>query len=131
MLSTPFEFQIVLTPKRMHHTESTTLALSLQKFPRTAVNANIIAPFYVVRVHNQTVSWLTVRKTLSPQIHDSAVNNALLPFHKICTPMHTSKKEVSCRMTVIPVVPITRPNRSANPWQRNTPRVQPQLISQR
>jgi hypothetical protein len=37
MLSTPFEFQIVFTPKRMHHTESTTLALSLQRFPRTAV----------------------------------------------------------------------------------------------
>ena len=40
MLSTPFEFQIVLTPKPMHHTESTTLVLSLQKFPRTAVNAD-------------------------------------------------------------------------------------------
>jgi hypothetical protein len=37
MLSTPFEFQIVLTPKPMHHTESTTLVLSLPKFPRTAV----------------------------------------------------------------------------------------------
>src|SRR5207253_5915493 len=37
MLSTPFEFQIVFTPKRMHRTESTTLVLSLQKFPRTAV----------------------------------------------------------------------------------------------
>jgi len=37
MLSTPFEFQIVFTPKPMHRTESTTLVLSLQKFPRTAV----------------------------------------------------------------------------------------------
>ena len=37
MLSTPFEFQIVLTPKPMHHTESTTLVLSPQTFPRTAV----------------------------------------------------------------------------------------------
>ena len=37
MLSTPFELQIVFTPKRMHRTESTTLVLSLQKFPRTAV----------------------------------------------------------------------------------------------
>src|SRR5260370_5410394 len=37
MLSTPFEFQIVFTPKPMRRTESTTLALSLQKFPRTAV----------------------------------------------------------------------------------------------
>ena len=40
MLSTPFEFQIVLTPKPMHRTESTTLVLSLQKFPRTAVIQN-------------------------------------------------------------------------------------------
>jgi hypothetical protein len=31
MLSTPFEFQIVLTPKPMHHTESTALVLSPQK----------------------------------------------------------------------------------------------------
>jgi hypothetical protein len=38
MLSTPFEFQIVFTPKPMYHTESTTLVLSPQKFPRTAVN---------------------------------------------------------------------------------------------
>ena len=37
MLSTPFEFQIVFTPKPMHRTESTTLVLSLQKFPRTVV----------------------------------------------------------------------------------------------
>jgi hypothetical protein len=37
MLSTPFEFQIVFTPKPTHRTESTTLALSLQKFSRTAV----------------------------------------------------------------------------------------------
>jgi hypothetical protein len=41
MLSTPFEFQIVLTPKRMHHTESATLMLSLQKFPRTPVILDI------------------------------------------------------------------------------------------
>jgi hypothetical protein len=43
MLSTPFEFQIVFTPKPMHRTESTTLVLSLQKFPRTAVNRVSIA----------------------------------------------------------------------------------------
>jgi hypothetical protein len=41
MLSTPFEFQIVLTPKPMHHTESTTLVLSLHKLPRTAVSSNL------------------------------------------------------------------------------------------
>jgi hypothetical protein len=41
MLSTPYEFQIVLTPKPMYHTESTTLVLSPQKFPRTAVIAYI------------------------------------------------------------------------------------------
>ena len=39
MLLTPFEFQIVLTPKPIHHTESTTLVLSPKKFPRTAVIA--------------------------------------------------------------------------------------------
>jgi RNA polymerase sigma-70 factor (ECF subfamily) len=49
MLSTPFEFQIVLTPKPMHRTESTTLALSLQKFPRTAVE--IIYQQHSGRVH--------------------------------------------------------------------------------
>jgi len=37
MLLTQFVFQIVLTQKRIHQTESTTLALSRQKFPRTAV----------------------------------------------------------------------------------------------
>ena len=37
MLLTPFVFQIVLAQERIHHTESTTLALSLQKFPRTVV----------------------------------------------------------------------------------------------
>ncbi len=36
-LLTPFVFQIVLTPKRMHQTESTILARSLRKFLRTAV----------------------------------------------------------------------------------------------
>jgi hypothetical protein len=40
MLSTPFEFQIVLTPKPMHHTESTTFVLSPQKFLRTVVKRN-------------------------------------------------------------------------------------------
>ena len=37
MLLTLFAFQIVLTSKRMHHIEFTTLALSLQKFPRTVM----------------------------------------------------------------------------------------------
>jgi len=37
MLSTPFEFQIVFAPKPLHRTESTTLVLLLQTFPRTAV----------------------------------------------------------------------------------------------
>jgi hypothetical protein len=38
MLITLFAFQIVLTPKRTHNTESTVFVLYLQKFPRTAVN---------------------------------------------------------------------------------------------
>ena len=50
MLSTPFEFQIVLTPKPMHHTESTTLVLSLQKFPRTAVIKD--QPSWAISVSN-------------------------------------------------------------------------------
>src|SRR2546422_9010975 len=33
----PLLFQIVLTPTRMHHTESKKLARSLWEFPRTAV----------------------------------------------------------------------------------------------
>ena len=37
MLITLFAFQIVLTPKRTQHTESTVFVLYLQKFPRTAV----------------------------------------------------------------------------------------------
>jgi hypothetical protein len=37
MLLTLVVFQIVLTQKAIHQTESMTLALSLQKFPRTAV----------------------------------------------------------------------------------------------
>jgi len=52
MLSTPFEFQIVFTPKPMHHTESTTLVLSLQKFPRTAVT------------YEQATDWHKRRPTL-------------------------------------------------------------------
>jgi hypothetical protein len=44
MLLTLFAFHIVLTPKRMHHTESTALALSLQTFPRTAVKRDIVTP---------------------------------------------------------------------------------------
>src|ERR1700693_1118845 len=31
--------------------------------------------------------------------------SALAPFHRICTPMHTSRNEVSCKITVIPVRP--------------------------
>jgi hypothetical protein len=44
MLSTPFEFQIVLTPKPMHRTESTTLVLSLKTFPRTGVPTDMFYP---------------------------------------------------------------------------------------
>jgi hypothetical protein len=43
----------------------------------------------------------------------SVARSALAPFQTICTPMHTSKNDVSCRITVIPVVPSTRPRRSA------------------
>ena len=50
MLSTPFEFQIVLTPKPVHHTDSTTLVLSLQKFPRTTVGRDYLTNFAVALV---------------------------------------------------------------------------------
>jgi hypothetical protein len=40
-------------------------------------------------------------------------SSALIPFQTICTPMQTSKNEVSWRITVMPVVPSTRPSRSA------------------
>jgi hypothetical protein len=40
MLLTLVVFQIVLTQKAIHQTESMTLALSLQKFPRTAVRSD-------------------------------------------------------------------------------------------
>jgi hypothetical protein len=43
----------------------------------------------------------------------SVAKSALAPFQTICTPMHTSKNDVSCRITVMPVVPSTRPRRSA------------------
>lgn len=45
----------------------------------------------------------------------SELSRALAPFHRICTPMHTSRNDVSCRMTVIPVLPRICPSRSAKP----------------
>ena len=38
------------------------------------------------------------------------LTSALAPFQRICTPMHTSRNDVSCKITVIPVAPRTRPN---------------------
>jgi hypothetical protein len=46
-------FQIVLTHKAIHQTESMTLALSLQKFPRTAVTAFVNHVFYKRVGHTQ------------------------------------------------------------------------------
>ena len=43
----------------------------------------------------------------------SDFRSELTPFQTICTPIHTSKNDVSCRITVMPVVPSTRPKRSA------------------
>lgn len=45
----------------------------------------------------------------------NSTHNALNPFHMICTPMHTSRNDVSCKITVIPVVPRIFLSRSANP----------------
>jgi len=59
MLLTLFAFQIVLTPKRKHHTESTVFVLYLQKFPRTAVispddlaRGRIVSPLVAVFVYS-------------------------------------------------------------------------------
>jgi len=41
--------------------------------------------------------------------------SALAPFQRICTPMHTSRKDVSCMITVMPVWPRARPRRSEKP----------------
>src|SRR5437899_8474360 len=41
-----FSFQIVFTPNRMHHSESTSLARSLRKFPRTAVISRLRSSSY-------------------------------------------------------------------------------------
>src|SRR5579864_1577898 len=41
-------------------------------------------------------------------------SNALIPFHAICTPIQTKKKDDNCVITVIPVAPKMRANRSAN-----------------
>jgi hypothetical protein len=45
----------------------------------------------------------------------SEIKRALAPFHRICTPMHTSRNDVSCMITVIPVAPSILASRSANP----------------
>lgn len=42
-------------------------------------------------------------------------SNALIPFQAICTPIQTRKKDDNCVITVIPVAPRIRANRSANP----------------
>jgi hypothetical protein len=42
-------------------------------------------------------------------------NSALNPFHKICTPMHTSRNDDSRITIVIPFSPRIAASRSANP----------------
>jgi hypothetical protein len=55
------------------------------------------------------------RKSALGQPKCSASSSALIPFHTICTPIHTKKKDDNCRITVIPVDPRIRASRSANP----------------
>ena len=43
------------------------------------------------------------------------VSSALIPFHMICTPIQTSRKDESRIMTIIAVFPSIRASRSANP----------------
>jgi hypothetical protein len=42
-------------------------------------------------------------------------SSAFIPFQAICTPIQTRKKDDNCVITVIPVGPRIRANRSANP----------------
>ena len=74
-----------------------------------------VAPDHAAGFGNDTlvVGALNLDSTFSGVLAGSDVNSALAPFHTICTPMHTSKNDVSCRITVMPVVPSTRPSRSA------------------
>src|SRR6266436_9704155 len=41
------------------------------------------------------------------------LSNLLAPFHKICTPMHTSRNAESFKITFVPVGPILVASRSA------------------
>ena len=51
----------------------------------------------------------TVRLTVTE------ANKALAPFHRICTPMQTSRNDDNRRITLIAVAPRIRASRSANP----------------
>ena len=42
-------------------------------------------------------------------------SSVLAPFHRICTPMHTSRNDESRKITFIPVGPTAAASRSANP----------------
>src|ERR1700730_256934 len=55
-------------------------------------------------------------KTLGqPKCSVTDSSNALIPFQAICTPIQTRKNDDNCVITVIPVAPRIRANRSANP----------------
>jgi len=45
----------------------------------------------------------------------SVFTSALTPFHKICTPIHTSKNEDNRKITFIPFGPIAAANRPEYP----------------
>src|SRR5216683_6797742 len=55
------------------------------------------------------------RPLLHPYLPASEPNNTLAPFHRICTPMHTSKNDDNRMITLIPVAPSNIASRSANP----------------
>ena len=54
------------------------------------------------------------RKVIEPQRWRD-VSSALIPFHIICTPIHSRRKDESRTMTIIAVFPSIRARRSANP----------------
>jgi hypothetical protein len=59
----------------------------------------------------QDISHIQCRRA-QPTRKCTCSKSARAPFQRICTPMHTIRDDVSCRITVIPVAPTISPRRS-------------------
>ena len=68
----------------------------------------LFARLWEILARSQRAGW-----SANMQLRDSS--NSLIPFHAICTLIQTRKKDDNCVITVIPVGPRIRANRSANP----------------